>query len=325
MLLVGISSMFAMTVHAQARYSIVYVHLGSTPPIYLYDSLVQARLFNREAPICLIANQQALIAELRDFACNNHIALVPCESLVPTESHKLFARSTTLDNRWRDGFWKKACERFFYIHEYMAQYGVNNVCHIESDNLLYVDIADIWPVLERYAGIGAVFDHDGRCIPSFMYIAHVDAMADLVRFIASHAKKGMTDMHIIALYRKERERHYIDYLPIIMREYVDKYPLKSTGGDTPLDSTAYYRNDDTFQSIFDGAAIGQYLGGIDPRNGVSKPGFINETCLFNPAHLDIQWIEDTQGRKVPYAMFGGRKYRINNLHIHSKRLYEFLS
>lgn len=32
-----------------------------------------------------------------------------------------------------------------------------------------------------------------------------------------------------------------------------------------------------------------------------------------------------KGRKVPYAIYANKKYRINNLHIHSKRLELFLS
>ena len=42
-------------------------------------------------------------------------------------------------------------------------------------------------------------------------------------------------------------------------------------------------NFDRFQYIFDAAAIGQYLGGIDPihdKNDTS--GFVNEICIINP-------------------------------------------
>jgi hypothetical protein len=80
-----------------------------------------------------------------------------------------------------------------------------------------------------------------------------------------------------------------------------------------------------FGSIFDAAAIGQFLGGIDPRNGVSKPGFINESCLFNPGLMTFVWERDAYGRLVPYAIYGSTKARINNLHIHSKKLEGFFS
>ncbi|MDZ4124685.1 MAG: hypothetical protein U1E02_10985, partial [Hydrogenophaga sp.] len=66
-------------------------------------------------------------------------------------------------------------------------------------------------------------------------------------------------------------------------------------------------------------------GGIDPRNGVAGPGFITSQCLFNPSRLQFEWKVDTENRKVPYLIFGKEKYRINNLHIHSKNLKLFLS
>lgn len=317
--------LFTITTHATIDYSIVYVHLGSTLPTYLFDALGQARLFNKEAPICLIADKQAVNAQVEEFSENNKVTLILSEILKRSAMHDQFSKQTTLNNQFRDGFWRKACERFFYLHEYMTQYGVNKVCHIESDNLLYVDIAEILPVLESYKGIGAVFDHDERCIPSFMYIADVDAMTDLVQFIAQHATQGMTDMYAVACYKKERGRDRIDHLPIITEEYATQYPLRSSRGDRPADAAAYYRYCDQFNSIFDGAALGQYLGGIDPRNGVSEPGFINETCVFNPSLLDIMWQKDSEGRSIPYTMFAGRLYRINNLHIHSKQLHKFVS
>ena len=85
----------------------------------------------------------------------------------------------------------------------------------------------------------------------------------------------------------------------------------------------YYNNIEAFQSIFDAAALGQYLGGIDPNNGPSSPGFINESCVFNPSLLSYEWINDDRGRKIPYIIFSGEKYRINNLHIHCKNLILF--
>lgn len=316
--------MVTMITYADVPYSIVYVHLGPVLPPYLFDALGQARLFNKEVPICLIANEQAISIQAKAFSEINQINLVLCEVLQRSTAHDLFSRQTTLNNQFRDGFWRKACERFFYLHEYMVQYRVNKVCHLESDNLLYVDIAEIFPILESYKGIGAVFDHDERCIPSFMYIASIEAMTDLVQFIAHHASRGMTDMQIIAYYKKERGE-YVEHLPIITKEYVTQYSLRSSRGDEPRDMAAYYHNSDRFRSIFDGAALGQYLGGIDPRNGVSLPGFVNETCVFNPSHLEVRWQKDSKGRNIPYAVFKDGSYRINNLHIHSKQLHKFIS
>ena len=79
-------------------------------------------------------------------------------------------------------------------------------------------------------------------------------------------------------------------------------------------------------SISDAAAIGQYLGGIDPWHGCHNTiGFINETCIFNPALCSFVWELDFKNRKIPYIIFKNAKYCINNLHIHCKNLNKFKS
>jgi hypothetical protein len=90
---------------------------------------------------------------------------------------------------------------------------------------------------------------------------------------------------------------------------------------------AFWKHFDQFGAIFDAAAIGQYLGGVDPRNagGADTAGFINETCIFDPSGYQYRWRTDSQGRRVPCAIDEGREYRVNNLHIHSKDLERFVS
>lgn len=312
------------SVSADTKPHIVFVHLGKTIPSYAYTALEQARLFNEDAHLCLIANQKALNDSPYDFS-RKSIVTVACETLRQSSAHKKFNQSTALDSRHRDGFWRKATERFFYIHEYISLYNLTGIVHLENDNMLYANIAKMSRAFSPYKGIGAVFDFDTRCIPSFIYIANEQAIAHLVDFIAEHASKGYNDMQVIALYQKTFSRDYIDNLPLIMAEYLMKHSLINAENKTTQCPLNYCRNSDVFNSIFDGAAFGQYLGGIDPRNGLSKPGFINETCLFNPSHLPIEWYRDEQNRNVPFARCNEALYRVNNLHIHSKFLENFRS
>lgn len=311
-------------VSMSASSHIVYIHLGNSIPPYAYVALEQARLFNEDATICLITNQEALRVSSYDFTAHR-ITTVACESLPETAVHAYFKKHSRLDPRGRDGFWRKATERFFYLHEYIASQDLKNVVHLEYDNMLYANIDQMADILANYKGMGAVFDCDNRCIPSFVYSANQEAIAHFVQFVAQHTHKNHNDMAILALYRQAFSTDVIDNLPLIMPEYAEEYPLVSTTGQRTNDPARYWRNIDQFESIFDGAAFGQYLGGIDPRNGVSKPGFINETCLFNPSLLTIEWRVDEKGRNVPFAICKGNAYRINNLHIHSKFLENFRS
>ena len=67
--------------------------------------------------------------------------------------------------------------------------------------------------------------------------------------------------------------------------------------------------------------MGQYLGGIDPRN---KPGntvgFVNETCLVKYNMYTFIWKEGK-----PYIRIEGKDVPIFNLHIHCKNLEKFIN
>jgi disulfide oxidoreductase YuzD len=60
-------------------------------------------------------------------------------------------------------------------------------------------------------------------------------------------------------------------------------------------------------------------------HALNTVGFINESCVFDPSKWTFEWLLDAQGRKVPYASYHGHKWKINNLHIHSKNLAGFRS
>jgi hypothetical protein len=75
--------------------------------------------------------------------------------------------------------------------------------------------------------------------------------------------------------------------------------------------------------IFDAAAIGQYVGGVDPRNcqGDTR-GFVNETCVIKYADEGVViWKTEDDNVKRPFLQRNNHQViPIFNLHIHSKAL-----
>jgi len=208
----------------------------------------------------------------------------------------------------------------------MTQYNLKNVFHLEYDNMLYVDLQELLPIfVDKYKGIAATFDNDKRCIPGFIYIRNQEVMSRLADFFAYYAKKGYNDMQMLAEFKNKYGENSIDYLPIITAEYAKEHPLVSRKGNAAHKKKKFFQYIDLFHSVFDAAALGQYLGGQDPNNGSCAPGFINESCVFNSSHLGYDWYNDDLNRKIPYIVYSNKKYRINNLHIHSKKLELFTS
>ena len=312
-------------------YSIVFVHLGPDLPLFLNEATLQARLFNLTEDIYLLANQEALNKVDKQEILENmqkkiNVKIIPIESLQKSKEHIAFEKKSTHKISSKRGFWRFTTERFFVLDDFMQQYKINDVVHLESDTLLYRNLAEIMPVLSRhYKGIAAVFINDVYCIPCFVYFRDEKAIKNLSKHLAQHASEGENDMVMLSLFRKKNSNHIIDSLPIISEKYINLRGLKSIKGHKANDDKVYCNHIDEFLSIFDGNAIGQFFGGADPSVSSAGPGVINKNSLFDPAALSYQWKNDEQGRKVPFMFFKGEKYRINNLHIHSKNLKKFLS
>ncbi len=304
-----------------ANYSIVFIHIGDEVPSYTDVAIQQARLFNPKAHIILLASDQGL----NRFACmqqEQNIELCSYDRLPKTVLHQQYQERCVE----RSAFWRFTSERFLYLWDLMAHQNLEAVFHLENDNMLYVDLDRLLPLFRTYyPKIGATFDNEERCIPGFVWIADGEAMEGLAKYFVQHAQERLSDMSVIGKYRQEYVGLKIDGLPIVMPEYSTIHTLRSPMHHTTRRPHVYSQHCEVFGGIFDAAAIGQFLGGIDPIHGNSQPGFINESCLFNPAWLRYQWEIDGQGRKVLYAKSVGLGYPVFNLHVHSKKLSQFKS
>jgi hypothetical protein len=133
-------------------------------------------------------------------------------------------------------------------------------------------------------------------------------------------------MQALGLYRQAFGPAHIDCLPVITPDY--PRPLGNRLGQIPRSREEYFKHFDEFRSVFDAAALGQYLGGCDTAGrpaGEHGAGFINETAVFDPSAYGYCTALDGQGRRLYYLRTPAGLCRINNLHIHSKNLHPFTS
>ncbi|MBP2316576.1 hypothetical protein [Azospirillum soli] len=307
--------------------AIVFVHLGDALPPYLDDALAQARLFN-EGEILLIGNAAAMAATPPDPALG--IRLLPVEELPVSPKLETFRQTATTDRAFRFGFWTYVIERFFHVEAAMAALGLTNVLHLETDNLLYADTEQLCPELERlYPGLAVPFDNDRRGIAGLMYARDAAAMGSFTHFIAEFFARNpgvrINDMILLGLFRERLGPAFMDALPVIPTG--GPPPVGSLAGHTPADPAFYSRNFDAIQAVFDTGALGQYLGGVDPRNvrGRRTVGFLNESAVYQPSNYRFRLIPDAEGRRIPHLggtgpEGGERFWPIVNLHIHSKDL-----
>ncbi|MDE3045944.1 MAG: hypothetical protein KGJ02_04800 [Verrucomicrobiota bacterium] len=309
--------MFILFVFQLHSYSIVFIHLGNKIPDYLSIAVKQARLFNRECPIYLLHNKGARLP------AGMGVIPIECESLSRSSFHQRFRQQTKLDKRSLNGFWFYTTERFYYLQEFIQQYNLIDVFHLENDVMLYANLNDLLPVFHTYykGMIGATYEGEERCVPGFVYIADIHPMNELMAFLAGRVGLNETDMEWIGRFINYKHKIYIDTLPVLFPNYRITVGLRFCEVSDDRFSNYF----EAFDSLFDAAAMGQYLGGESPVHNTPVPGYVNPVSAYVSSHFTFEWEVDSEGRRIPFILFQGQKKRINNLHIHSKNLQLFYS
>lgn len=259
---------------------------------YIIDNINQLLLLGHN--IHVITNK-SFFKKLEDF--KNKIIIVDADLL---KINEYFDNNSKHNYNFRNGFWKNTSKRLFLIYEYMKLCELKNVFHIENDVLLYSSLD-----FQMSNNVYLTMDANNRCIPGIIYIPD----STLIEPLIHNYNFRLNDMSNMALFYKNN-KNTVKLFPII--------------DNISYDKTMYNENFQEFNSIFDAAAIGQYLGGVDPRNSPGDTrGFVNETCVVKYDKYEFTWIKK-ENLYYPYMKVGDTHIKINNLHIHSKNLKQFL-
>jgi hypothetical protein len=286
--------------------NIVLVSVGNFQE-YILDNIHQLIRLGHEN-IWVLTNSR-FFERFSEYTCK--IKLIAIELL---DDSFRFYENSKLDKRFREGFWTLTSLRFFYIYEFMRVYNISNVIHLENDVLIYYHCDTI---IERFdkTYVYLPFDTYSRNIASIMFIPS----ASVFKSVLDHYDFNTNDMENFSNIMKVTG--LIRNLPIFIGNdlFVNSY---STSSDEYSFVTSNFERFGGF--IFDAAAIGQYLGGVDPRNiSGDSTGFVNETCIIKYNTYSFVWklIDDI---KRPFIIIDGNKIPIFNLHIHSKNLLRFI-
>ena len=274
---------------------VVLVSLGIFQD-YLLNNIKQLKLQGN--------NDIVLITEKRFFKKideNLNIQLIDVNEL-NSEYLEQFKNNLRLDRNYRNGFWHHCSMRFIYIYEYMKQNNTTDIIHIENDVMIYDNLDNLKDKFNKDK-IYLVFDNIDRVIPSIMYINNYSNF----KIILDNYDMNNNDMVNLGKYYNS--------------SFVEPFPIISIDSD----ENYFNKNFKSFNSIFDGAAIGQYFGGIDKINDKNDTiGFINETCIIKFNNYKFYWKKINELWN-PYIEINNNLIKINNLHIHSKALENFLS
>jgi len=227
----------------------------------------------------------------------DQITLINCEDLRPTHQGV---------NEASDDFWHLTSSRFMYIYELMKRDNIQNVFHLENDVLIYYNCKTLLDKLDDNFYIP--FDSLNRNIASIIYVPN----HNIFKQILDHYDFSKNDMENFPIIKQKT--NLIQQFPIIKND-VNK-------NDPEYDFVSH--NFDKFQIVFDAAAIGQYLGGIDPiHNTNDTTGFVSTECIIKYDKYRFEW-KQIDNMKKPFIEIDNDLYPVFNLHIHSKNLEKFI-
>jgi hypothetical protein len=289
---------------------IVFIHIGAAPPPYARIAVEQARRWNPKAPIVFLSSV------LQDYGAGE--TWISIDSIPMSAAHQRFRYATPLE-----GFWKWTTERLFVLEDWMRSAGLEECIHFEYDNMIYQDLSKIVPLLREISpGLSTTFQGQGRdrkavraCF-SVVYCKAIEALTNFTQFLAC-TTVNTDEMQLGGM--------YWDVTP----EECSFLPTAPIGVTLESERCRGWLEDSRFSelgAVFDASAYGQYLGGVDPKYHAenTEPGFVNPDCDFRADQFEYTWATE-DGRRYPtISDKNGRPWKIMNLHIHCKRLHEFV-
>ena len=311
------------------NYSIVFAYTGKIPiSSYMKHSLFQARLFNKKASIFFIGEKIYLREDLLQVINDCNINFVDTADLAKSNNHILFEKKyneykeNEYDKKTKLSY-KRYSNRFFYIEDLANKYNLKNIFQIECDVMVYSDLSEMLHIFKNlYNKVAAPYRLDGLGSVSFVYFKNAQAINDFTSFFINYNGYHLVDMQILGDFTKQNDS--FDFLPTILKEYLDIYPIRNQR-IKESDQPKFYNNIEAFNSIFDIDRIGCFL---TTKNGLLT--FLREnTCPFNTKITDknikFLWKTDKEDRLIPYIQFYQKSYKINTLHISGKNLQKHLS
>jgi hypothetical protein len=288
-------------------------HSGLSLPSHLEYCFKQIRIFNPDIYVYFLTDDYFLTDEI--FKKYNIIVLN--KDLFYSDKVNKFE---TFFNYSKNDFWTLAATRLIYIENFMKEYDFRDVYHFENDILLYYNFEEHHDkFVNFYKNIAITTGGPDKSMTGMMFIKNYFSLSMMTDFfIETLSKYGVfgtmnkyhmdmvNEMSLMKFYGVEKGDEYISNLPIL--------PF----GD-------YSEHFSEFNSIFDPATWGQFVGGTRVDGPGSKPQdhYIGVLLKNNPSWI-VEWKEE-DGLNVPYFNMNDVLFKINNLHIHSKNLKKYIS
>ncbi len=304
--------------------ALILTHLGESVPQYCRDCVHQFRLWNPTTPVFLILERLHVGAKFwKHLETMYGVQLIFTDVLEPTTHHKEFQKTYDGDTAFRKGYWKHVRERFFFVEELMIQKNLTHVISMEYDVLVYADFTELLAkFIASHQTLRFVKDNKDKGHPAFLYIPNAGELQKFTELLTGLNGLPYEDMQALAMYSHLFEAHM---LPVITEARRKTIPIRTSFvGHSEVEPAYLSEDSEHFGVLFDSLVVGQWIGGIDPRNsrGQESVGYLNESALYSMREMPFEWVCGGTN-KLWQPMLDERPLVM--IHMHSKALHSFLS
>jgi hypothetical protein len=295
---------------------LVFIYLGTDFPKYANHSLDLAS-FHSGIKVHLIGSHV-----LEPKIKSRSVKFTAVEDFYDGVPFKAAAEKVWGNHGFRDGFWLKSMERLFVLEQYMKTASTVQILHAELDQIVFkLDaLLDNLNQIDK-RGIFIPFHTSRSAVASILYCNKVLALSSLLDF-ARGGDVVPNEMALLANWARENPES-IHPMPTLASQL-----NRSAQADFLIEHTL-----DAGQTggVVDAAQLGQWVGGIDPRNVPIRlqpmNKFVDEPveALLTREQLNGLRFELTRdGSELSVHVDASRRYRVYNLHIHSK-IHDYLN
>lgn len=270
----------------------VFVHLGPANARHLWANIRRFNEIFPDQPTAIIFSDTRHIKEVN--ANKNEIYIYRS-----TLEDDLTLNSLAHNMNFRQGFWRYSIERFYALRKFHELNPSSSLLHLESDVLALPGFP--FESFQRIKNLAWEKFNDTHDVSAVMYLRNPEDTNWLTEKLTSalSQSENLTDMTALSL---------------LSNKFPERISL--------LPRTSHDEDFQIFKGIFDGAPIGMWLNGRDPRN---HRGFIKRYLPLPEADVDasqLQYKCNADGSIIAINSVGDH-FNIYNLHIHSKRLALF--
>lgn len=210
------------------------------------------------------------------------------------------------DIPFRNGFWSKTTERFLVLKRFQTVYQVKSFFHAELDNIVF-NLSGLASTLDNY-GVGCFVPRDrvDRGIASLIYINSNFPLEKIESILSNRLPVAQNDMELLGMLLQSDS----NFIALPTEHALTEDKQKRKWCSVPLD---------VINGLFDAAAIGQFLFGIDVRNSntLHYNAFVNENSGYDLWEITFQWPAHNAELKL-IRKTDGKSFNLYNLHVHSK-------